>query len=114
MNSEGDEETLPACAVLLDLEGVHFGLPGRDRTLGDSGHAVVDTVVEHSDAVPVNRGAVDGKVRRKLITHENWPDDLPIDPEVVSDRHADSIAPISPDCRAGKGACPVHVRRPGT
>ena len=50
---------VPGAAVLLGPEGVDFTGAGWDGALGDAVGSVVDVVVEHADAVPVDRCAVD-------------------------------------------------------
>lgn len=46
---------IPRSAILLGTESVLAGLVGRDGAFGDTVGAVVDTVVQHANSVPVER-----------------------------------------------------------
>lgn len=97
--------SLPACAILLDLEGINLGLAGRNGALGDTRDAIVDAVVQHADTMPVDGGSGLGMlVRRSPMTVRR---NIPINTQVVCDCHTNSIAPISPNSRARKLACSV-------
>lgn len=85
----GRGDSTPGAAVLFGSEGVDFGGSGGDGALGDAVGSVVMVVVEHADAVPVDRGTVwvrrgDGKTQRCS----------PVDTEVVGDCYPNGITPV--------------------
>jgi IS4 transposase len=60
---------VPGTTVLSDLELVRLTGLGGDGALGDTGNTVVGKVVELTNAMPVNRGAVVDDVIGNVDSH---------------------------------------------
>lgn len=64
---------VPGATVLSDLELVRLGCLGRDGALGNTGDTIVGKVIELTNAVPVNRGAVIDDIVGNVDSHRVTP-----------------------------------------